>query len=137
MSPQSSVSTKDQQGGEFTNNMDYLYTLHYDTRKQRTDGISLFFLKAQKLGSQSAEHLKFDFYECQKGKMQRMQQMLKLSLWLFLRMRKMLWGGNAGPGSRPSRSREALVLGTLGDPPCEYCCHIDHSEALEQSLFLT
>ena len=44
-----------------TNNMDYLYTLHYDTRKQRTDGISLFFLKAQKLGSQSAEHLKFDF----------------------------------------------------------------------------
>ena len=54
MPPQSSVSTKDQQGKGFTNSMEYLYTFHYDTRKQRTDGISLFFIsqKAQKLGSQ-------------------------------------------------------------------------------------
>ena len=113
-----------QQGGEFTN--------HYDTKKQRTDGISLFFLKVQKLGIQSVVHLKFDFDECQKGKMQWMQQMLKLAQWLFWRMRTMLWGGNASPGNRPSRSREDLVLGTLGDPPCEYCCQID-----TRTLFLT
>ena len=41
----------------------------------------------------------------------------------------MLWGGIVGPGSQPSRSQEGLVLGTLGDPPCDYCFHIDHSEA--------
>ena len=54
-----------------------------------------------------------------------MQQMLKLAQWLFWRMRTMLWGGNASPGNRPSRSREDLVLGTLGDLPCEYCCHLN------------
>ena len=81
----------------------------------------------------SAVHLKFDFDECQKYKIQWTQQMLlKLAQWLFWRMRTMLSGGNAGPGSRPSRSREALVLGTLGDPPCEYCCQIDTG-----TLFLT